>query len=304
MLYDSILEMVGNTPIVRFQAPIGPSVDFYVKLEGCNPTGSLKDRAALAIIKDKIKTGELGPGKTFLDASSGSYACALSLFGQVLGFPVLTVTGSTLTKEKAEFIDYFGARQISHGDITIEGNRYCKNVILPQDPEKYCFLDQLHNPQNMVAHYEGTGPEILKDLPDVAAVASSVGSGGTISGVSKFLKENKPDTKIIAVTAESGTRIPGTGAFVDGDYVTPFINFCYEEKFFDHVARVTTGQAYEQVAYLRKQGIFVGLQSGGVLQGLINGIKQLKIEGKVLLISGDSGWKGMDVLVKNRKLGC
>ena len=298
MIYDNFMEMVGNTPTVKFNAAFGDSIEWHVKLEGYNPTGSVKDRAALALIKDKIKKGELKPGKKILDASSGSFATSIAFFGKILGFPVTVTTGGKMTKDKVAFIEYFGAEIISHGNFTIEGNRYCRDVIYPSEPEVYCFLDQLHNWKNAEIHYETTGPEILADLPEVSAVAFSLGSGGTLNGVSRFIREKKPDTKIVAVTAASGMKIPGTGSFVDGDYVSPFIADSRAIGHFDYTAVVEIEQAIIRVIELRKQGFYVGIQTGGVYQGMIDAVKELGIKGQVLIISGDAGWKNMDKLIK------
>ncbi len=298
MIYKNVMEMVGNTPVVKLDLPMGDQVKGYIKLEGYNPTGGVKDRAAIAIILDKIKKGELKQGKTILDASSGSFACSIAFFGKLLGFPVTAVTGSKMTEDKAAFIEYFGAKRISYGNFTIDGNRYCSEVIIPQKPEAYCFLDQLHNWENPNMYYRTMGPEILNDLPDVAAVAFSLGSGGTLAGISKYIKEKKPDTKIIAVTAASGSKIPGTGAFVDGEHVTPFIDDFFKSKRCDYKATISEEQAVKRVKELRELGFYVGIQTGGVVQGMIDGINELNIKGKVLVISGDSGWKNMDKLNK------
>lgn len=297
MLYKNLLEMVGNTPVVKFQSLSNLPVEFLVKLEGFNPTGSVKDRAALAIINHKLSTGELKAGKRILDASSGSFACSIAFFGKIFEFPVTVVTGGKMTKDKIDFIQYFGAERISYGNFTIEGNRYCSEVLYPGNPELYCFLDQLHNWINAENHYKTTGPEILRDMPDISAIAFSLGSGGTLNGISKYIKENKPDTKIIAVTAASGTKIPGTGAFIDGDYITPFIADSQKNNYFDYTALVDLEQSIERVKELRKQGFYVGIQTGAVYQGMIDGVKELNIEGKVLVISGDAGWKNMDKLI-------
>ena len=291
------MKMVGNTPVVGFQSDLGLPVELYIKLEGFNPTGSVKDRASLALINHKIETKELVPGKTILDASSGSFACSIAFFGKINNYPVTVVTGNKMTNDKVAFIEYFGAERISHGSFTIEGNRYCSETLFARDPEKYCFLDQLHNWKNPEIHYKTTGPEILSDIPDISAVAFSLGSGGTLNGVSNYIKEKRPDIKIIATTSASGTKIPGTGAFVDGDYVTPFIAESKKNNHFDYTAVVSQEQAVKRVKELRKYGFYVGIQTGAVYQGMIDGIRELNIQGKVLIISGDAGWKNMDKLI-------
>ena len=269
--------MVGNTPMVKYKLPNNTALKVFIKLEGNNPSGSVKDRAALQILNKKIKTGELKKGKEILDASSGSFACSLALFGKILNYPTTVVTGSKLTKEKAWYIDYFGAKRISHGDTTIEGTAYCKKLI-ENNPDKYCFFDQLHNNENMNAHYLHTGPEILKDVPNIDFLVASVGSGGTIVGIGKYLKEKNSEIKIIAVVSASGTKIPGTGAFVDGDYETPTIKYAKEAGMFDYIVEVTAKKTQEQVRLLRDDGIFVGLSTGAVLAGLMQVSKSVSRE--------------------------
>jgi len=292
MVYDSLLDYVGNTPLVRF-VPKGAQSDIeaFIKLEGCNPTGAVKDRALKHILQDKIATGECTPDTVLLDASSGSYACSMAFFGKMLGYDVDVTTGSKLTSDKEWFIRYYGANLTSVGHFTIEGNRHCQELY-KQNPGTYCFLDQLHNWKNVEAHYTTTGPEILKDLPDVAAVAFSIGSGGTIAGAGAYLKEKKPDIKIIGVTSSSGAKIPGTGTFVDGDYVTPFIQQARDDKVIDFTAEVSLADAQAQIRNLNDQGFFAGIQSGAAIAGLLQGVEALGITGTVAVLSGDAGWKG------------
>lgn len=295
-VYNNNLDRIGNTPIIKIERKISKNLELFMKLEGENPTGSIKDRTALGIIKNEIAQGNLIKGKTILDASSGSYACAVSYIGKILGFPVKVVSGSKLTNDKKNFIEYFGAELISHGDFTIEGNEYCR-AIYKNNPDQYCFLDQLHNWNNPEIHFQTTGPEIIKAIPDVSAIVFSLGSGGTLNGVAKFIKNFNPSIKIIAVTAASGTKIPGTGSFVDGDYVTPFIKELNDLKYLDYIAEIHLDLAIEGVKYLRDQGFYVGIQTGAVYQGMIESLNFQKTTGKILMISGDSGWKNSDKLI-------
>ena len=238
--FVNIEKLIGNTPTMELNLGLNNNVKTYLKLEGYNPTGSIKDRAALFILKDKIKKKELINGKTILDASSGSFACAITYFGNILGFPVITVTGSKMTEDKLNFVNYFGGKNIKiDANFTIECNRYCSEVLLKKNPEKYCFLDQLHNWQNPLAHYETTAPEILKRFPNIAAVVFSIGSGGTICGISRYFKKYSSKTKIIAVTAAKGTKIPGTAGFLDGEYETPFIKEFNQENRIDYTAVIS-----------------------------------------------------------------
>ena len=299
MIYKNILERIGDTPIVGIKE-LGPNDNnLFMKLEGNNPTGSIKDRAALAIIKDKINKGELTREKTILDASSGSFACAMSFIGNFLGYSVTTVVGNKMTNDKYEFVKFFGAECIKYdANFTIESNRYCRNELLKSDPEKYCFLDQLHNPMNPLIHYQTTAPEIIEALPEVSAVSFSAGSGGTLCGISRFFKEFYPHVKMVEVGAASGTKIPGTAAFQDGEYITPFIDEYLANNRIDYRAEVSEHDAKKKVKLLRESGVYCGIQTGAVYQGTLDAIDKLSIKGPVVMISGDSGWKNTEKLSK------
>lgn len=288
--------MIGKTPIVKLDLLRDSSINFYFKLEGMNPTGSIKDRAAFSIIKHKIETGELKSGQRLLDASSGSFACSIAYIGKILGYPVTVVTGTKMTKDKLNFVRYFEAKNITFGRFTIDGNRYCSDTLCKTDPEKYCFLDQLHNWKNPETHYTTTGPEILSEIPDISAVAMSLGSGGSFNGVSRYIRNKKTDTKLISVTAASNTKIPGVGSFIDGDYITPFIDDIEKKNLSDYTAVVSMEDAVKRTYELKEKGLYVGFQTGCVCQGMLEAIKELNIKGNVLVLSGDSGWKNTDKL--------
>jgi len=285
------------TPSVLFHAKENPRARIWVKLEGQNPSGSVKDRAAIYNIKGAIKRGTLVDGKTILDASSGNMACSLAYFGAVMGYPVTVVCSSKLTEDKARFIQYFGAKLLKIGDYTIDGNRYCRNTLMASEPERYVFLDQLHNWDNSLAHYETTGREIMADLPDVQVVVGSLGSGGTMNGVARFIKERKSSIKIVTVEAAAGTKIPGTGAFADGDFITPFIEQLWRDGLVDHRCEVTIEQAQIKTKELAAQGFFCGIQAGGVVEIAVRIATEQNITGDVLAIAGDTGWKNMDKLI-------
>jgi cysteine synthase len=295
MVVSSFLELVGNTPFVKLKLSKFPAVNFFVKLESFNPTGSIKDRACTYNIKSAIKSGLLNEKKIILDASSGNMACALSFFGKILGYKVKVVCNSKLTDDKKNFILFFGAELEVIGDMTIEGNNYCRKLAETDEGKvNYCFLDQLHNPSNPLASYETLGPEIHKDFPDVKAVIGSMGSGGSMCGVARYFKENKKDTLIFTSQSASGTKIPGTGSFIDGDYITPFIvelRSNYKDTFM-----INQKDAELRTRELREQGIYAGFQAGGVLEAAYNAIQKYNLSGDVVMIIGDAGWKNMDKL--------
>jgi [CysO sulfur-carrier protein]-thiocarboxylate-dependent cysteine synthase len=296
MKYDDVMQMVGNTPHVRLRCPEAPAARIHVKLEGSNPTGSLKDRACLYMIRGLQERGQLQPGMTLLDASSGNMACAIAYYGRLLDYATTVVANSKLTADKRNFIQYFGAQLHVVGNFTIEGNRFCRE--LAEREPQHCFLDQLHNWDNPRAHYETTGPEILRDFPAVAMVVCSLGSGGTLTGTAQFLKAKRPEIQIVAVQSAAGTKLPGTGSFDDGDYITPFIQQGIEERLFDHVIKIDEQAAVRRTGQLKEQGIFCGLQTGGVLHAALEAARQHDTAGDVVILSGDSGWKNMEKLLQ------
>lgn len=295
MIVSSFTDLIGNTPLIKFKLPQFPEVNFHVKLESFNPTGSIKDRAAIYNINSALKSGKLKKGKTILDASSGNMACALAFFGKILGYRVKVVCNSKLTDDKKNFIKFFGGELEVIGDMTIEGNRWCRDLAeSPDGKEEYCFLDQLHNPANPLASYETLGPEIHRDLPNIKAVIGSMGSGGSMCGVARYFKEKKSDTLIFTSQSASGTKIPGTGSFVDGDYITPFIEELrnnYKDTFM-----INQQQAQERTKELSAQGVYAGFQAGGVLEASCKAIEKYNVKGDVVMIIGDAGWKNMDKL--------
>jgi len=297
MRYDDVFALVGGTPCVRVPAPEVEQARIWLKLESMNPSGSVKDRAAVSILRAALDDGSLRPGKVLLDASSGNFACAVAYYGRQLGYDALLVSSSKLTEDKASFIRYYGAELHKTGDFTIEGNRWCRELVEREGPEsRYCFLDQLHNWANPEAHYRSTGPEILADFPEVAMIVASLGSGGTLCGTGRFFKQRRPQTRIVAIEAASGTRLPGTGAFDDGDYVTPFIEKGFAAGWFDHRQQIRLEEATAWTLRMRDLGLYCGIQAGGVLHGTVQAVRDLGVEGDVVAVAGDAGWKNMDKL--------
>jgi cysteine synthase len=223
-------------------------------------------------------------------------ACALAYYGKLLGYSASVVVSSKITLDKWNFIKYFGANITKLGDFTIQGNQFCRELA-EREGDRYCFLDQLHNWANPRAHYETTGPEILSDFPNIAMVVGSLGSGGSLAGTAQFLKENRPGVKIVAVQSALGTKIPGTGSFDDGDYITPFIKKATDERLFDHTIKIGEEDAVRKTILLRDQGVFGGLQTGGVLHAALTVARELEVEGDVVALSGDTGWKNMEKLI-------
>jgi [CysO sulfur-carrier protein]-thiocarboxylate-dependent cysteine synthase len=293
--FEAEARRVGNTPLWQIPAPADSPFRLFVKLEGNNPTGSVKDRACVAILQAMVRDPRWNPSLSVIDASSGNMGCSLAYFGRILGVDVTIVSSSKLTLEKRLFMEYFGASVETRGEFTVEGNRYCAEVAR-SDPSRWYFLDQLHNPHNAIAHETGTGPEILSQLPGLTAVVGSIGSGGTMLGVGRYLKRVNDRVKMIAVEAASGTRLPGTAALIDGDYRTPLIDEGFACNIFDSSIRVSEGEAVAVARHLSQAGLFAGLQTYAVVAAALRGAESGELRGDILLISGDTAWKNMDVL--------
>lgn len=295
--FESLAENVGNTPLRKMSFPYDPQTRLLVKLEGNNPTGSVKDRACLAMFRSMLQDPVWNAGKIIIDASSGNMGCSIAYFGRALGVDVRIISSRKLTPEKRCFIEYFGASVETVGEFTIEANDRCREIALAQ-PDKWYFLDQLHNPANPMAHFAGTGPEILVQVPQVSAVVGSIGSGGTLLGIGRYLKQSGRRVRIFAVEAAAGTRLPGTAALADGDYRTSFIEEGFADKIFDASVQVSEDEAIEMARRISATGIFGGLQTYGVLVAAERIIETYDLHGDVVAISGDTGWKNMDVLAQ------
>ena len=295
--FESLAGRVGNTPVLEIPAFRHADVRLLVKLEGQNPTGSVKDRACVSMLRAMIRDPEWHESKVLLDASSGNMGCSIAYFGHAIGVSVRIVSSGKLTVEKRNFIEYFGATVETTGEFTIDGNRYC-HEIARANPGKWHFLDQLHNPANPAAHTATTGPEILAQAPEVAAVIGSIGSGGTLLGVGRYLKQVNDQIKVIAVEAAPGTRLPGTAALLDGDYRTPFIDEGFSQSIFDLTVRVAEAEAIDAARLMSATGLFGGLQTWAVIAAASHAVQSLDLRGDVVVISGDTGWKNIDVLKK------
>lgn len=284
----SFEKMVGNTPLVQFNHSKNSKSKIFIKLEGFNPTGSIKDRTAVSLLKNaKIRN------RTIIDSSSGSFACSLAYFGFIFKKKVEVICSSKLTKDKEDFIKHYNAKITKMGNFTIDGNKYCKKL-KKKFPRKYIFLDQLHNKRNPLIHFHTTAKEIKNQLKNVNAIVISLGSGGTALGVSKYFKNSK--TKIVLVESASKTKLPGVGSFDDGDYETPFIKEVKLKKLFNFIYKVNINEIKPSYLELKKQGFFCGPQTAALLKATKTLIDKKKIAGNIVLISGDSGWKNFQDL--------
>src|SRR5262252_426803 len=264
---ESVLDLIGNTPLLeinRITEGIPSGVKIYAKLEGFNPGGSVKDRPALRMVQEGLRTKKLRPGKTILDSTSGNTGIALALIGSVLGYPVELVVPGNVSTERKHIIAAYGAK-ITYSD-PLEGSdgaiRLCRQI-LNADPDKYFKPDQYFNPMNPQAHYENTGPEIYRQTRGtVTHFVAGIGTGGTVMGTGRYLKEVNPKIQVIAVEPDDAWHgLEGLKHMASS--IVPGI---YHEEELDRKISVATDIAYETVYRLgSEEGLVVGQSSGAAM---------------------------------------
>jgi len=281
----SILDLIGNTPLVKSRVlNTNPNVDLYFKLEGHNPGGSVKDRPALNMIKNGLERGDFTEKSKLIEATSGNTGIGLALVAGIYGLDIELVMPENSTVERIQTMRAYGAKvTLTSADIGIEGARdYAENKV---NQEGFVMLNQFGNSDNWKAHYHTTGPEIWRDTnTKITHFVSSMGTTGTITGTSTFLKEQNSDIKIIGVQPEEGTRIPGIRKW-SPEYV-PSI---YDSSKVDDILYVNQEEAVVMAKRLAKEeGVFSGMSSGGAATVALRIAQQLK-EGVVVSIVCDRG---------------
>jgi [CysO sulfur-carrier protein]-thiocarboxylate-dependent cysteine synthase len=288
MKATSILDLVGNTPLVQVQrlSPVD-NVRLWVKLEGQNPTGSVKDRIALAMVNAGEASGGLTHEKTILEPTSGNTGIALAMVASTRGYAFTAVMPDNASAERVQLLRAYGAEIVfSEGAKGTNGS-----VVLAQElarDERYYMPFQYGNQANVDAHYNGTGREIVEELPDVKAFVAGLGTGGTLMGVGKRLKEHNPDVKIVAAEPELGELVYGLRSLADG-YIPPI----FDPDAIDGKVKV---RARESILWtrelLRKEGIFAGISAGAVIWVAQRVAERLSDEGgDVVCLLPDGGWK-------------
>ena len=288
MRLTNILEAIGNTPLVRLPN-LSPNegVRFFAKLEGQNPTGSLKDRIAKYMLEDAEQKGELTPGRVILEASSGNTGIALAFIGRLKGYRVKVVLPDNVSEERTQLLKAFGAEVVySEGRYGTNGAIAKAQDMLRADPHAYFMPYQFGNVANPRAHYETTGPEILRDLPEVDVFVAGLGTGGTLTGAGRYLKERKPDIKVIATVPHPGDMVQGLRSLEDG-----FIPEVFDESVLNGKILVDSRTAFAAAKELtQKEGIFAGISAGAVLHTAQRAARRLK-RGNFVLLLADGGWK-------------
>jgi cysteine synthase B len=286
----SALQLVGNTPLVeirRVRDGVSPRVRILGKVEGFNPGGSVKDRAALKMIEDGLARGLLVPGKTILDSTSGNTGIALAMVGAALGYPVELVMPSNVSKERKQVVAAFGAKAIYSDPL--EGSdgaiRLCRKI-LAENPERYFKPDQYNNPANWRAHFETTGPEIWRQTDGtVTHFVAAIGTSGTIMGTGRFLKSQNPAIQVVAAEPEDAFHgLEGLKHMASS--IVPGI---YQESELDLKLGISTEEAYDMVYRLgREEGLLLGQSCGAAHVAALQVARGLR-EGTVVVIYPDFG---------------
>lgn len=289
MVLEDILETIGNTPLVRINK-LNPNknVSIYAKIEGANPTGSIKDRIALKMIEQAEAEGTLEKGKTIIEPTSGNTGIGLAMIGTIKGYDVEIVMSRAVSSERIKMIKSFGAKiTLTDGELGTDGAILKARELVKANPKKYFMPDQFSNKYNKIAHYKTTGEEIWKQTNGkIDYFVSAIGTSGTIMGVGKALKENNPKIKIVCAHPVKGHYIQGLKNMEEA--IVPSI---YNPQEIDETIMVETEVAYEMAREIvQKEGIFVGMSSGAAMYAALEISKKIS-SGNIVAIFPDRGEK-------------
>lgn len=300
MPFESILDTIGNTPLVKLsRLSPRPEVSIYAKLEGANPTGSLKDRIALYMIRAAEKSGQLTPDKTVLEPTSGNTGISMAMVCRVKGYRLVCVLPDIVTPEREMLLRAFGAEV-----VYAEGARSTNDAIFKAQkmaaaaPDKYFMPYQYGNENNPLAHYETTGPEIMRELPRVDVFVAGLGTGGSLTGVGRYLKERNPEVKVLAAVPHPGDLVQGLRALEDG-FIPPVL----DESVLDGRIVVDSGNSFHMAKELmEKEAIFAGISSGAVLKVALKAAERLE-SGAIVALLADGGWKYLSTSLWTKEYG-
>ncbi|HSP56267.1 MAG TPA: cysteine synthase family protein [Dehalococcoidia bacterium] len=288
MLCESILDTIGNTPLVKLRhlSP-KPGVNVYAKLEGHNPTGSVKDRIAIYMVNDAERRGLLTPDRTILEPTSGNTGISLAMVARAKGYSLLCVLPDNVTPEREALLRAFGANVVYAKNATSTNDAiYKAQQMLAEEPDIYYMPYQYGNENNPRAHYETTGPEIARDIGRVDAFVAGLGTGGTLTGTGRFLKEHNPDVKVVAAVPHPGDLVQGLRALEEG-FIPPVL----DESVLDGRIVVDSRTSFAMTKELmEKEAIFAGISAGAVIRVALKVAERLD-EGNVVALLADGGWK-------------
>jgi cysteine synthase B len=291
MRFDSLLDSVGGTPLVGLPR-LSPSseVRLWAKLEDQNPTGSIKDRAALAMFEQAEKDGTLTPGCTILEPTSGNTGISLAMVAKLRGYKMICVMPENTSEERRQLLRMWGAEIVSSPAAGGSNEAVRVAKILAEENPEWVMLYQYGNPANALAHYEGTGPEILADLPSVTHFVAGLGTTGTLMGASRFFRERAPHVRIVAAEPRYGELVYGLRNMDEG-----FVPELYDETLIDARFSVGPHDAVRRVRdLLEHEGIFAGISTGAILHAaLAQARKSVKAGDRadIVFVVADGGWK-------------
>jgi cysteine synthase len=288
---------IGNTPTVELPHLAPHGIRLFAKLEGANPSGSVKDRIARTMLEEARASGALAPGQTILEPSSGNTGISLAMLGGLLGHPVRIVMPDNTTVEREQLLRLYGAEIVaSPGAEGSNGAIRLAQELRAADPSLFMPF-QYGNPANPRAHEEGTGPEILAAVPDVDLFVAGLGTGGTLTGVGRFLKRERPGVRILAAEPLPGELVQGLRSLDEG-FVPPVL----DASVLDDRYLVSNRDAVIAVRRpLREEGIFAGLSSGAVLRVAMRAAEEME-EGTIVMLLADGGWKYLSTGIYDRPL--
>lgn len=293
MIYKNSLEMIGSTPILKMNSIDENSADIYVKLEKFNVGGSVKDRAALGMIEKAERDGLLKKGDVIVEPTSGNTGIALAMIGRLKGYKVIIVMPDTMSEERRALIRAYGAEL-----ILTDGSKGMKGAIEKatelSNQDGYFMPQQFENSANKEKHYETTAIEILNDIKDLDVFIASVGTGGTVTGISKKLKEEIKELKTVAVEPENSKVLSGgkPGPHKIQGIGAGFIPAIYESKYIDEIISITDEEAFEAAReFAKEEGVLVGISSGSAIAAAKKIARRLGKGKKVLAIAPDGGEK-------------
>ena len=290
-IYENVLDMIGNTPLVDVSnlSP-NPNVRILGKMEMQNPFGSVKDRIAKSMIETAEKDGRLKPGQTIIEPSSGNTGIAMAAIAQLRGYPIKILMPESVSIERRQMLEVFGAEVILTPGGEGSNGAVARAKVMAADHPEWAFLYQYANDANPMAHYEGTGPEIWRDCPEITHFVAGLGTSGTLMGVGKYLKEVKPSVKLISIEPPLGERVEGLRNLDEG-YVPPIFDNWHGLQLLDRKRVVRPRESLEWTRRLVAEcGIFAGISAGAAMAGAAKVAKEID-EGTIVFIVCDGGWK-------------
>jgi [CysO sulfur-carrier protein]-thiocarboxylate-dependent cysteine synthase len=288
--HSSVLELIGNTPIVDISAlSPNPDVRMLAKLEGQNPGGSIKDRIAWRMVQEAEADGTLTAGRTIIEPSSGNTGIALAMIARIRGYAIKIVMPENVSIERRQSLEVWGAEIFLTPGVEGSNGAVRRAQKLADEHPEWVFLYQYANEANPRAHYETTGPEIWRDAPDVTHFVAGLGTTGTLMGVGRFLKEQNPEVKVVAIEPPLGERVEGLRNLDEG-YIPPVYEKWGGSDLLDRKRIVRPRESIDWTRRLIEVGIFSGISGGAALAGAAKVASEIEA-GTIVVILADGGWK-------------